>query len=132
MEEILGPVAESTGEASKFSVNTFETEEKELGIQTILTFVDTLGTQLGAEYLDTTLKVVYPLVNYTLNDQVRASAAGVLPAIVNCMTGDKEAKAKEFIEYLWKTLTTEYDPDTQSMQLQAVKECIENVGLFLT
>lgn len=32
VEEILGPAAESTGEASKFSVNTFETEEKELGI----------------------------------------------------------------------------------------------------
>lgn len=56
----------------------------------------------------------------------------MLPAIVNCMAGDKATKAKEFIEYLWKTLTTEYDPDTQSMQLQAVKELIENVGLFLT
>jgi hypothetical protein len=51
-------------------------------------------------------------VNYTLNDQVRASAASVLPAIVNSIPGDKSIKAKEFIEYLWKTLTTEYDPDT--------------------
>lgn len=56
----------------------------------------------------------------------------MLPAIVNCMTTEKTVKAKEFIEYLWKTLITEYDPDTQSMQLQAVKELIENVGLFLT
>lgn len=36
----------------------------------------------------------------------------MLPAIVKCITGDKSTKAKEFIEYLWKTLTTEYDPET--------------------
>lgn len=45
---------------------------------------------------------------------------------------DVVSKAKEFIEYLWNSVKTEYDPDTQSHQLQSIKEIIKNMGLFLT
>ena len=67
IKEILGSYMNQDSEQPKMSVNTYETEEKELGIQTLLTFVDQLQ-QSFQPYIPQALEVVYPLVNYTLND----------------------------------------------------------------
>jgi len=91
------------------NINTYATEEKELGMQTLITFVDELQEHYSP-YLEQTMLVTLPLVNYTMNDNVRAAAANLLPSLLKCDVNIE--RAKQFLNELWNAVSSEFDSDT--------------------
>lgn len=71
-------------EKKKISLMTSSIEDKEVGLQTLITISEILG-ELYAPYVEQTLTVAYPLISYSINENIRSSAASLLAVLVGIM-----------------------------------------------
>ena len=112
------------------NVSTTETENKELGLQTLATFVEELKTGYQ-KHVDSTVLVAMPLLDFTLNESVRSSAAILLSSLVSVVRPVELPKAinmaKVFIAAIWKAIDDEYTNETLVDELQSIKEIIDSV-----
>ena len=119
-----------------FNVNTTEVINKEHALQTISIFVNTLKGKYW-KYLDDTLRAALALVNYTLNDSLRATAAEILAGLVqakkslqdpNAMTHSQEL-ARVFLSLLLKAVKEEFNKDALIAQLEAIAKILNVIGM---
>jgi len=133
LKEVQGGKDEEK-ENKKFNISTWETEEKEIGINMLCVFVDELKG-LFSPYIEQTTKIVLPLIDYNANEAIRSTAASALPGLIRCA---KDAKADPtvltnmaiyYINALFKALSTEVDVDTMIAQISCIKEIFEETEL---
>lgn len=87
------------------------------------------------DYIEPTSKILLSLVDYALNDSIRTSVAGSFPGLVKCYKSARpEDKAtlvnmgKTYVEALVKALKEEQETEARVAQIQAIKDCIDEVG----
>jgi len=111
----------------KKNVNTYETEEKEQGIQLLTVLIDELKGGF-ADFITETGRILLPMVNYTSSDNVRMSASSALPGLI--LSAKDSGKFDEqqiatsaltFLEVLWSAAATEIDTEVITAQLDAMK-----------
>ena len=112
------------------NLSTTETENKELGLQTLLTFVEEMKEKY-AQYVESTVLVTVPLLDFTMNESVRSAAAMLLAGLVSVVKPLDMTKAvqmsKIFIEGIWKAIDEEYTNETLVDELQAIREIISTI-----
>jgi hypothetical protein len=114
------------------SITTTETEEIEVALQALLTIMDEVQ-EAYLDYVDPTLKVVMPLANFEVNENIRAAAASTLAALVQVVFNSSLpdafaqalAKAKECLELIWTAALTEVDHEVLTAQLEAIKDLLQ-------
>ena len=119
----------------KVSVSTSDTEDKVVALETLLTIVESMKGDYFP-FVEKTIHLVLPLVNYTINEDIRAAAAGILAALLTTvrLSPDPEAiqkssiMGKVFLNIIHPALVTEFEADTMVVQLQAVKSIVEVPG----
>lgn len=113
----------------KASITTTDLEEKVIAIDTLIEISQSMKNHFEP-YIESTKDILLPYVNYTINENIRASAATTLSALV---TATKQANsqperaiclAREFLTHLWTAAGTEYDSHALCSQLDAIKEII--------
>lgn len=80
-------------------------------------FIDELGGEYS-EYIEGTIELILPMVNFSTNDEIRNVVAKCLPKLLKCFKeSNKENKdiilgnlAKEFNKVLWTAINTEFEP----------------------
>ena len=120
----------------KVSVSTSDTEDKVVALETLLTIVDSMKAAY-MPFVEQTIQLVLPLVNYTINEDIRAAAAGILGGLLTTVreSGDPEAVPKSsamgkvFLNVIHPALVTEFEADTMVAQLQAIKSIVEVPGV---
>lgn len=120
----------------KVSVSTSDTEDKVVALETLLTIVDSMKAAY-MPFVETTVKLVLPLVNYTINEDIRAAAAGILAALLTTVRESEDPEAvqkssamgKVFLNVIHPALVTEFEADTMVSQLQAIKSIVEVPGV---
>jgi importin-5 len=129
-----------TSPSEDINVNTNEVINKEHALQTLCKFVETLKGKYW-KYLDDTLRAALGLVNYTLNDNLRGTAAEILAGLVQAkkMVQDPLALthaqelAKVFLSLLTQAAKEEFNKDTLASQLEAIGKILTVIGTpFLT
>ena len=125
-------IQSALSDEKKKSVSTTETENKELALQTLLTVVDTMKGKYS-KYVEDTIKVTLPLVNFSVNEDVRGAAASLLGGLVEVRkdSGDLNGcieLSKNFIKELWGAVEEEFVTEAQVDQLQAIKTIIATPG----
>jgi hypothetical protein len=122
------------------SVSTSDTEDKEVGLQTLLSIIDVMKGAF-APYVDSTIPVVFPLVEFKVNENVRATAASLLGSLTQVVaeSGAPDAisktvnLAKVFLGKLWEVAVGEFDSETLTTQLEAIRTVLESPNVaFLT
>ena len=112
------------------NVSTTETENKELGLQTLATFVEELKTGYF-KYVDVTTTAALPLLEFTMNESVRSSAAVLLSSLISVVRPVELPKAinmaKLFIAAIWKAIDDEYTNETLVDELQSIKDIINSI-----
>ena len=110
-------------------VSSTQTENIELSITTLQSFAEC--TRFG-EYVDDTVRVSLPLLEYTPNEDVRGSAAEILPSLIaskGALDGNQATEmAKVFLTTLWAAIESEDSYETRIQQLESVKKIIEAAG----
>ena len=117
------------------NVNTSEVINKEQALQTLNKFVSVLQGRYF-KYLDDTLRVALPLVNYTLNDNLRSTSAEILANLVQAkkQSADPNAfshsidLAKVFLDLLFHAIQEEFNKEILQSQLEAVSQILTAVG----
>ena len=114
----------------KKNFSTTETENKELGLQTLLTFIEELKGGY-AKYIESTILVTFPLLDFTFNESIRSAASMLLAGLVGVAKPLDLNKAiimgKTFIEGIWKAIEEEYARETLVDELQAIREIIDTI-----
>ena len=114
----------------KKNFSTTETENKEQGLQTLLTFVEELKGGF-VKYVDLTVLATFPLLDFTLNESVRTAAAMLLAGLISVVKSVDLNKAilmsKTFIEGIWKAIDDEYVNETLVDELSAIQEIISTI-----
>ena len=81
-------------------------------------FIDELGSDFS-EFVESTVDLLIPMVNFSTNDNIRKSVANCLPKLLKCVSAsaNKENKesiisnlARAFNSVLWTAICTEYEP----------------------
>jgi hypothetical protein len=112
------------------NVSTTETENKELGLQALATFVEELKTGY-VKHVDSTVLVTLPLLDFTLNESVRSSAAVLLSSLISVVRPVELPKAinmaKVFLAAIWKAVDDEYTNETLVDELQSIKDIIDSM-----
>lgn len=133
-------VQKAFSEEKKKSISTTITENKELAMTTLLSFVETLKGSFS-KYVQASIRVALPMVTFNLNEDVRGAAAHLLAGIVEVQkeSGEPDAlqktcdMARIFLTSLWQALEEEFVTEAQVDQLQSIKRIIEIPGVaFLT
>lgn len=117
---------------NKQTVSTTITENKELAMKTLLSFVETLKGKF-AKYIDPIVRVALPMVTFNLNESVRGLAASLLAGLVEVKFLSGQANAIQdtihmsqvFLQLLWQTLDEEYVNEAEISQLKAIKQILE-------
>jgi len=129
-----------SGSSKKVTISTADTEDKELAMNTLLTLIDLLK---GAyyPYVEQTTQIVYPLLAYKINENVRGTAARICASLVVSIAYSGHPSSREacfamshkFLEKLWEVVCEEFDNETLVKQLDSIKTLVEVQGLeFLT
>lgn len=123
-------------EKKKKNFNITETENKELGLQTLITIIEELKTGY-VKYVESTILITFPLLDFTFNESIRSAAAMLLSSLVSVIKPLDSSKAivmaKTFIEGIWKAIDDEYTNETLVDELQAIREIISTIEApFLT
>lgn len=116
------------------NVNTSEVINKEHALQSLNKFIRVLKGKF--KYIDDTLRVSLPLVNYTLNDSLRTTAAEILVALVEAKKNTTEINAfvhcqdlgKVFIDLLLNAINEEFNKDALVAQLESITGILNTVG----
>lgn len=112
------------------NLSTTETENKELGLQTLATFVEELKTGYS-KFVDLTITATMPLLEFTMNESVRSSAAVLLSSLISVVRPNELPKAinlaKLFIAAIWKAIDDEYTNETLVDELQSIKDIINSI-----
>jgi importin-5 len=117
-------------EKKRKNFSTTETENKELGIQTLITFVEELkGGYI--KYVESTVLATFPLLDFSLNEGVRSAAAVLLSSLVGIIKPVDLPKAivmaKTFMEGIWNAIDDEYINETLVDELEAIREIIDTI-----
>mmetsp|Transcript_11490 Transcript_11490/g.22578 ORF Transcript_11490/g.22578 Transcript_11490/m.22578 type:complete len:1098 (+) Transcript_11490:907-4200(+) len=120
------------GKRAVLSITTSETEEIEVALQALLTIMDEVQ-EAYLDYVEPTMKVVMPLVNYEVNENIRASAASTLAALVQVMFNSSRSDAyaqalgmaRISFELLWTAAQSESEHESLYAQLEAIKNLLE-------
>ena len=121
-----------SGPNEETKISTIEMANKEQAMQTLSKFVNILKGKYW-KYLDDTLRVALPYINYTLNDNLRAIAAEILASLVQAKKNLQEPSAfahaqelaKVFIELLVKAASEEFNKDAFISQIEAISKILE-------
>lgn len=120
------------GDKKRISVSTTETEDKEIGLQTILSMISVMRGAY-APYIEPTIAVAMPLLEFKVNETIRGCAAsllGSLPDVVKS-SGNSDALSnttnlcKVILGKLWQVASDEFDSETLTQQLEAIKTVLE-------
>jgi len=116
LSEVLNEVKPDDGK--KLSVNTEDTEEKDLAVQMLAVFIDELKGGF-ADWIDPASKLMLSLVSYEGNESIRNSVAGALPGLVSCAKEAFSDRHQEIVELgrgymnaLWEAIKKEDETDT--------------------
>ena len=120
----------------KISVTTADLEEKDVAMNTLLTIIDVVKGGF-APYVQQTSAIITPLLDYTVNESVRSTAASICGSLVVSVkeSGDPSAQStaiemsKGFLGRLWEVTAKEFDTDALVNQLEAIKTLIETPGI---
>ncbi|CAG9327523.1 unnamed protein product [Blepharisma stoltei] len=124
----------------KATVSTTITENKELAMQTLLSFVTTLKGQFS-KYIDSVVRVAVPMMHFHLNESVRGAAASLLAGLIEVkfLSGEQNAVqdtmhlSQVFLKLLWHAVEEEYVCEAETDQLKAIKKIIDITGVpYLT
>jgi len=119
-------------------INTFETDEAEIALNMLAVFINELKRGY-LPYVDKTIDLVLPILNYSNNEGIRKSAAKCLPGLIDVikfadLQGRDELLLKAmhlFMEKLWAAVENEADPAMIIIQIQVIRECIDKVGRYM-
>jgi hypothetical protein len=120
------------GDKKRISVSTSETEDKEIGLQTILSIISVMRGAY-APYVEATIAVAMPLLEFKVNETIRGCAAsllGSLPEVIR-HSGNPDAIQNTknlctlLLGKLWQVASDEFDSDTLTQQLEAIKAVLE-------
>jgi hypothetical protein len=117
------------------NVNTSEVLNKERALQTLSKFLSVLKGKYQ-KYLDDTLRVALPLVNYTLNDSLRSTSAEVLAGLVESKKQSNDPHsfshcqdlARVFLDLLQTAIKEEFNKDVLTSQLESVSNIFKAVS----
>lgn len=97
-------------------------------------FIDELGGGF-ADYVEPASKIILSLTSYSANDSIRTNCAGALSGLIKSI---KEAQpgnqailfemGKAFNENLFAAIKTETETEVMISQIQAMKDCIDEIG----
>ncbi len=119
----------------KLNINTHDTEEGEIAINMLSVIMEELRGSFF-DYVNEANKLILPLINFSTNDSIRKSAAKCLPSMVACVK-ERNAQAaadltKMFLTTISQAIHTEFSTDIIQDQIQALRECLEEMGAFLS
>ena len=132
--DVLSEVKPESKDNKTINITTDELEEKNVAIQMLTVFIDELGSGF-AEYVEPASKIILSLTSYAANDSIRTNCASALSGLIKCV---KEAQpgnqavlfemGKAFNENLFTAMKTETETEVLISQVQAMKDCIEEIG----
>jgi hypothetical protein len=116
------------------SVKTSETEDKSESLKLLNTTIEALD-ELFLPYVSKTQEIIFPLLKYYINEDVRQAASNTLPLILNIIKkyspADLASFGKVYISQLIEIIEKEFDNETLSIQLENLGEIILLVDLIL-
>ncbi len=134
LEDILKEV--SGDKAETVNVNTTETEEKEMAIQTLQTLATHLEDKY-AQYIEETTRVVESFLTFRSNSEVRKGSAAIMPSLLKCLKKagiPREAlvaAGSKFISDLLHAHDVELRSEIKSAQIIALKDTFDIIGHFM-
>jgi importin-5 len=119
----------------KFNANTSESDDLQISLNMINVFITYLKKGY-LSYVERTINIMSPMLNYSISEDIRTTAAKALPGLVTVlkMSGREDANdlvrkaSLSFIEQIWKTMNTEYESKVMSMFVYAIREIIVAAG----
>lgn len=134
MVDVLSEVKPADKPENKVNITTDELEEKNVAIQMLAVFIDELGAGF-ADYVEPASKIILGLTSYSANDSIRTNCAGALSGLIKSV---KEAQpgnqavlyemGKAFNENLFNAMKTETETEVLISQVQAMKDCCDEIG----
>eukprot|EP01015_Nassula_variabilis_P019223 TRINITY_DN321_c0_g1_i12.p1 TRINITY_DN321_c0_g1~~TRINITY_DN321_c0_g1_i12.p1 ORF type:complete len:537 (+),score=106.57 TRINITY_DN321_c0_g1_i12:1-1611(+) len=124
----------------KENVNTSATEDAELAVRMLCVFIDELGTSYS-EFVESTVELLVPIVDFNTNDTIRKIVASCLPKLLRCTANSLQSGtamqiiynlARAFNGVLWNAIATEFEPEVIIDQIEALREILSIAGRFLT
>jgi len=117
------------------SVKTSQTEDMAESLSLLNTTIEALQ-ELFIPYIETTHSVIFPLLRYYINEEVRQAASNSLPLIMdivnkNSSKNDAAAMGKLYISELLQLIEKEFDNSTLAIQLENLGEILLNAGEIL-
>ncbi|CAI2377948.1 unnamed protein product [Moneuplotes crassus] len=114
-----------------------EIEEIDIITQILCVFIDELK-ELYAPYIEQTSELFVSLSTFSHSDKVRQNASECLPKILKivkkCENENMRAQlyGEKFIDILYGNLKIEGNVSVMKYQINAIKDCIDEVGDFLS
>jgi hypothetical protein len=134
IEDLFSAANENEPEVKIQTVKTSQTEEMSESIKLLNSTIEALE-ELFLPYVEQTQKIIFPLLRYYINEDVRQESSNTLPLIIKIVaTHSKEHIsnfAKTYISELTSIIEKEYDNETLAIQLENLGEVILNSGTIL-
>lgn len=114
-----------------FSVKTTGLEEKATACQMIMCYAKELKYAF-ADYVEETVQIMIPLLNFYFHERIRTAAAECLPYLVESGKAKGEAFVKNMWEFIFPELlkSIEFEPEKDVLcdMFASLGSCIECVG----
>jgi len=117
------------------SVKTSQTEDMAESLSLLNTTIEALQ-ELFLPYIETTHNVIFPLLRYYINEEVRQAASNALPLIMEIVNkhsskNDAVTMGKLYISELLQIIEKEFDNSTLAVQMENLGEILLNSGEIL-
>lgn len=117
------------------SVKTSQTEDMAESLSLLNTTIEALQEQF-IPYIQTTHNVVFPLLRYYINEEVRQAASNTLPLIMDIVNKHSDRKesiamGKLYVSELLQIIEKEFDNSTLAIQMENLGEILLNAGEIL-
>lgn len=114
------------------NINTFETEEAEVAISMLNVFIEQLK-ELYSPYVEKTVQLLCKIIKEHPNDDVKEEACKCLPNLICALKATNQELAIQLARHFMATLVTtierEFDTDIMIVELETLKNVIEELGL---
>ncbi len=114
------------------NINTFETEEAEVAISMLNVFIEELK-ELYNPYVEKTVNLLCSIIKEHPNEDVKEEACKCLPNLIIAVktenSGLAVTLAKHFMGTLVETIEKEYDSNIVIVELETLKNIIEELGM---
>ncbi|EAR88916.3 importin protein (macronuclear) [Tetrahymena thermophila SB210] len=112
----------------------YDVDEAEIALAMLEVFIDQFNKNF-APYVESTTRLISPLLDFKYAESIRESASKCVPGLVKC-AGDNHEIQKNMVRYFLQLLldatSTEFDSTIMITQISAIRDCIDSAGKFMT